>query len=111
MSKKKKKNTHLRDLEEWQEHMYDPYYYTGGKVPIYLSKPAKPILYSWFIIIITALIDICMIVTVVINKSLELAILLLFTVGPLSLLQYMGAIRTRNKYLRSKRRKNNKKFK
>jgi hypothetical protein len=29
----------VRDLEEWQNHQYDPYYYTGRRIPPFYKGP------------------------------------------------------------------------
>lgn len=33
---------YIRDQLEWQEHQYNPYYFTGGKMFPFLKNPAKP---------------------------------------------------------------------
>ena len=33
---------YIRDQIEWQEHQYNPYYYTGSKMFPFLKNPAKP---------------------------------------------------------------------
>lgn len=40
----KKNPTHLDEMLEWQEHQYDPLYYTEGKLPPELLARGKP---SW----------------------------------------------------------------
>jgi formate hydrogenlyase subunit 3/multisubunit Na+/H+ antiporter MnhD subunit len=39
----KKKSTHLDEMLEWQEHQYDPVYYTDGKMPPFLKARGKPL--------------------------------------------------------------------
>lgn len=41
---KQDKQDHLEDMREWQAHQFDPGYYTGGRVPPILKKPAKPVI-------------------------------------------------------------------
>lgn len=46
-----KEPSNLEEIEEWQEHQFDPgYYYTGGKIHPSLKAPGKPILLAvwWF---------------------------------------------------------------
>ena len=52
MDKEERKHPsdYLNDLEEWQEHQYDPGYWTGGNIPPHLKYPKKP-LGIFFIII------------------------------------------------------------
>ena len=33
---------YIRDQIEWQEHQFNPYYFTGGKMFPFLKNPAKP---------------------------------------------------------------------
>lgn len=40
---KKHPSEYLNDLEEWQEHQYNPGYWTGGNIPPYLKYPKKPL--------------------------------------------------------------------
>lgn len=42
MSKRKKEPDYLEGLEEWNEHMYTPGYYTGGRIPHFRRHPPKP---------------------------------------------------------------------
>lgn len=52
---KMKKNDVPRDyiekINDWQDHQYDPGYYTGGNIPPVWTDPGKPKLLGWFLII------------------------------------------------------------
>jgi hypothetical protein len=52
MNKEERKHPsdYLNDLEEWQEHQYNPGYWTGGNIPPHLKYPKKQ-LGIFFIII------------------------------------------------------------
>ncbi|MEQ8201417.1 MAG: hypothetical protein ABRQ24_08375 [Syntrophomonadaceae bacterium] len=42
-SDKRHPSDYLNDLEEWQDHQYDPGYWTGGNIPPYLKYPRRPL--------------------------------------------------------------------
>ncbi len=78
MSKKKTKkniNNFLKDIEEWQNHQYDPGYFLGGKIPPYIKNPGNRKL-----LILSLLIPIVMILTV--------ATIMFFKQGHISLLGF-----------------------
>lgn len=68
MSKRKQNNkneNYIEELKEWQEHQYDPGYYTGGKIHPSLRKPGKPKVYGVFIIAVSLLFSVPLVVIVV----------------------------------------------
>lgn len=72
MNKRKSNNkneNYIDELNEWQEHQYDPGYYTSGKIHPLLRKPGKPKVYGVFMIAISLLFSIPLIIIVV--KSLS----------------------------------------
>jgi hypothetical protein len=38
----KNKNNYMDDLNNWNEHMNSPGYYTGGNMPRFVHNPGKP---------------------------------------------------------------------
>ena len=42
--KSKYKEGYIEDIEEWQEHQYDPGYYTGGNIPPMIKNPGNSLL-------------------------------------------------------------------
>jgi len=42
---------YLNRFKEWQDHQYDPGYYTGGNIPPAYTNPRKPARLGWFLII------------------------------------------------------------
>ncbi len=40
--KNRLKDNYIDEFKEWQNHQYDPGYYTGGKIPPYIHKPRYP---------------------------------------------------------------------
>jgi hypothetical protein len=43
-NKKGKRNNHIEEIKEWQEHQYEPGYFTGRKIPPFLKYPGKPMI-------------------------------------------------------------------
>ena len=35
--KKREKNNYVDDIKQWQDHRYDPAYFTGGKIPPFIK--------------------------------------------------------------------------
>jgi hypothetical protein len=51
MSKKSRKEPDpFADIREWQDHMYDPGYFTGGRLPP-LLKARRPNRHGWVLIV------------------------------------------------------------
>ena len=40
---RKHPSDYLHDLEEWQDHQYDPGHWTGGSIPPHLKYPRRPL--------------------------------------------------------------------
>ncbi|MBZ4647439.1 MAG: hypothetical protein JG777_2928 [Clostridia bacterium] len=49
--RKKQNNDYINEFIEWQNHQYDPGYYTGGRIPPYIKKPERPKLFGWTLLI------------------------------------------------------------
>lgn len=63
MSKMKKNDVpkdYLEKINDWQDHQYDPGYYTGGNIPPVLTDPGRPKLLGWFLIISSLILAIIM---------------------------------------------------
>ena len=41
---------YIDSFKEWQDHQYDPGYYTGGKIPPSMTDPGKPALWGWILL-------------------------------------------------------------
>ena len=37
-----KRPDHIDKQQEWQDHQFEPGYFTGGKIPVWLHEPGKP---------------------------------------------------------------------
>ena len=49
--KKRKKENGIDRFIEWQEHQYDPGYWTGGRIPPYLlGKRPNKMGYTWLVL-------------------------------------------------------------
>ncbi len=48
----KKDSDHLDEIQQWQEHQFDPGYYTGGNTHPFVKASGKPVLVAiwWFIV-------------------------------------------------------------
>jgi hypothetical protein len=42
MNEKNKEKDYIDQHGEWQTHQYDPGYFTGGRVPVWLKYPGNP---------------------------------------------------------------------
>lgn len=99
MSKKNKhKNnkSYIDEMKEWQEHQYDPGYYTNGRIPPYMKYPGKPRLYGWLLILsgILSIIILTVICSISFDKKQIVPIIgfiLLF--GLIAAIQIVGGIR------------------
>ncbi len=47
----RKEEGYFNKLNEWQEHQYDPGYYTGGNIPPIITNPRKYSVIGWLFII------------------------------------------------------------
>jgi hypothetical protein len=43
----KKRDNSLEKWKEWQDHQYDPGYWTGGNIPPYLNEKSKTQVFGW----------------------------------------------------------------
>ncbi len=48
------KSAYIADMQEWQDHQYDPGYYTGGKMRPILKHPARPQILGTILLLIGA---------------------------------------------------------
>jgi hypothetical protein len=58
------KNSYLDDMKEWQDHQFDPGYYTGGKIPYWKLNPGKPKNFA-FLCFLIAIIDVFCIIGII----------------------------------------------
>lgn len=60
MGKNDVSRDYLEKIKDWQEHQYDPGYYTGGNIPPVWTDPGKPKLLGWFLIITSFILAVIM---------------------------------------------------
>lgn len=68
--KKKKNKTHhnsLKELIDWQNHQYDPGYYTGGNIPPYLKKKKSQKRLGWLFILFGNLLLVSLILALILG--------------------------------------------
>ncbi len=52
--KRFKRSSYIEEIKEWQDHQYDPGFYTGGRIPPFYKKPGSPKLFASVLFIIAA---------------------------------------------------------
>jgi len=49
MSKSQRQyDDYLDDLQEWNNHQYDPFYFTGSRMPYFMKRPTKELTRLYF---------------------------------------------------------------
>lgn len=76
MEKNKETNfrkNHIEEIKEWQEHQYDPGYYTGGRIP----PIGRPAILGWFWVISSLVLFIILSFIYIVNIKEDYAIILI----------------------------------
>ncbi|MDF2519701.1 MAG: hypothetical protein K0R84_329 [Clostridia bacterium] len=93
---KSKKDDYIEKMREWQEHQYDPGYYTGGNIPPVITHTGRPKLLGWVYVISSIVSAIIMIGIVMFIFSIEhiipIILLTTFFYG-LFIIQFFAGVR------------------
>lgn len=83
-------------LIEWQEHLFKPFYYTGGKIPPFITHTGRPVLLGWASIMSAVVFSGCHTFIVIPYLGLEnlagIIVTSIFMYG-ITMLQIIGGIR------------------
>lgn len=88
--------SYLEKLKEWQEHLFNPFYYTGGKVPPFMTHPGRPVLLGWAYIVSAIVFGGChtfIVVPYLGLKNLTGIIVISIFIYGIAMLQIIGGIR------------------
>jgi hypothetical protein len=67
------RKNHIEEIKEWQEHQYDPGYYTGGRIP----PIGRPAILGWFWVISSLVFFIILSFIYIVNIKEDYAIILI----------------------------------
>lgn len=97
-------DSYLNELKEWQEHQYDPGYYTGGRIPPMFTNSGKPDWLGWTFVFISVTCSILMVLIVngFEKKQLFEMIPVFGIIFGAALLQFIAGVRLINKGRRKK---------
>lgn len=90
------RDKYFDQLNEWQEHQFDPGHYIGGNIPPILKSPGRPSVLGWLFVILSTLFCILTLILILSNfekdQILPITIAILIIIG-LYAIQFIAGIR------------------